>query len=530
VSARWLDLFRRRARASALCVLGILLCFGCERPTARLLQIDSVQRDDEGRVLAVAGHGFPASHTGRAELTGTLHRPGEGPRALSLELGCHALSEELLRIDLSAASEQGLSGLFEGKVEVRFSSSAGDSDVMGAISYVRLRLEEPSERDPAATLGLLRRARAFHRSLGALELEATPRGLVLGNLSENSPLLRAGASPGDRIERIDGAPVERVVDLLPRDEHSGHVLELVQRRGGHKLRLSITGAATTTPQRADLALVAFVMAALVSLLFEPRTAAPSRPADPWLRYGAPALACLSFVCCTGFGRELDLGLFVGIPGLLAMISLAGAFARRRLTSRRALEHVVQLSAIGLALTGLTMISGNLTVSWFGELEMASPSRWPLLSAPPAWLALWVVAGAFPSDVRNRPLATLIAWGRLSVLIAVVILSAGAGNLPNAVSPLPAAYVGGALLIVGKAWLLQQLTNHLTWHASSALLAALGLVAPILSWLFMLWPASAELTLPMGALVLGFWLVHGLRSSLGAHTRKRTRDPALAPFL
>lgn len=507
-----------------------LLCAACERPTTRLLEVDAVQREEDGRTLSVIGRGFPGSHEGTAELSGTLYRPGDTPRALSVELPAHALSDELLRIDLASAALAQYSGLFEGKLEIRFESSAGDSEVVGSLSSVRVRVDGREQRDPAAQLSLLRRARAFHRSQGALELEATQKGLVLASLREKSPLAEAGASEGDRIERIDGAPVERVIDLLPRDEGSPHVLDVVKRRGGNKVRLALPGVGRTQPPSADLLWLSVLVSGLGALLLAPparRVTSAAGPAS--LRYGAPALTLGTFLLSTRMSTTLDLRWLLGPPFVALLLTLSVAFARRLVPSQAALEHIVRLSAASLALASLTVLSGNLTPTWTSPSDAASFSHWPLVSSPAAWLALLVLVGATPPAPRHTALKALLEWARLSTFLAVAALSMSAGLTPlGTMSWLATPAVGMVILLV-KVSLLVALVDGLQLRVHRHVLVGLSLACPLLSWLFMSFPATQELTLPFGGLLLGFWAVQSLRARLTPRM-PAVRDPGLAPFL
>ncbi len=513
----------------AMLVAWASMVIGCERPTSRLLELREVMRDENGRTLSVTGRGFPGGHAGEAVLHGTLYEAGAAPRGLHGTLLCHALSDELLRVNLESEEVTALGhGLFEGRLEVHFPSSAGSSEVVGVITEVRLRLESSRNVDLSRDLLLTRRARSFQQTLGALDLESSARGLVLTRIAEGSPLERASVHAGDRIERMDGAPVERGRDLVPSDDRSQHTFELSRKLGGQKETLIVQTGDTSAPRRGHLAALAFVMALLAGMLMPAtRRASVIRPRGALL--SGIALTSLSFLLCGLDGAALDVRWFLGLPMSIYLGSVGFAFAKRRLSGVNALNAIVSSSVTTLALSGLAILSGSLTNAWMSASALAAPSRWTLLAAPPAWLALLVLNAARPRALELQHAIHLEEWLRLTIAACVVSLAAGSGTVPHGAPDLLSYIPAAWLIFAAKTALVSTLLQADHWVVPRPTLGALALACPLAAWAFMALGSRQDLSLAVGCIGLGLWISQRAMSTLAARASPK-RDPALAPFL
>ncbi len=503
---------------------------GCERRSTRLIEISDVTRDDDSQALSVTGSGFPTSTVGEAELTGTLYRPGESPRALHRTMPCHALSDELLRLDPGSTDGDHLAGgLFEGRLQVYFPAFAGESQVSGAIGNLRIRFEAAAKPDLSADLLLSRRARTFQRELGALEVEGSSRGLVVLRIAEDSHLARAGVHPGDRIERLDGAPVERAQDLLPAQENPRHTILLGRHAGGRGEQIELTIAAPESAVAGSLATMAFLVALLGFALLPPSPPRSAPRATPTDRALSIALTGLSFAACAAAGDALALSLFVGLP-LLASLSVLGiAFARHRMDSVAALHGVLQLSATTLALAGLAILSGSLTVAWHGPSALAAPTHWPLLTAPPTWLSLGVLVVALPAPHAERGPRWVQGWLSLSATMGFVTLATGAGVVPVGAPAWAATAPCATLIVVAKTALLSAILAAPRAAPPMLLVAAGALSCPLAAWAWLTLAPDAHSTIVLSALGLGAWFARAVRHQL-TDRRGLQRDPSLSPFL
>ncbi len=506
-----------------------LACGACEKPSSRLIEIGEVTRDDDAQALSIAGSGFPAARVGQAQLTGTLYRAGAAPRSVNANLPCHALSDERLRVDLrSYDSDRFDNGLFEGKIELQFPSNAGSSEIVGAIDSVRIRFDRARNADLSADLLLARRARNFQRELGALEVETGAHGLVLTRIAQDSRLARAGVQEGDRIERIDGAPVERAPDLLPQDEQSDHTLEIARRVGGKRERIVIQALGRDNSHAAYLAACAFLVALAAGVLL-PGSRALVSFASP-AAYLAGAGMCAAAFVAFGLSRyALDVRLFYGLPVLACLTLLGFAFARRQLSGMETVQQVLRLSAGSLGLACLTILSGSLTNTWAGVSELAVPIRWTLLCAPPAWLALFVLQAARPSPQPLRYWSQASEWLAWTTAVCIVSLAAGGGTWPHAWPKLGASTSLAVILFALKVALLRALLSRLTVTLPRSVLGVCALLCPLAAWAFLSLSLRTELIAVFGAVGLGFWIARTLLARLGSQP-VHTRDPALAPFL
>lgn len=517
---------------TSLTVILILLSSmiaSCERPTSRLLELRDVTRDENGRTLSVTGSGFPGGHAGEAELLGTLYQAGAAARPLRGTLRCHALSDELLRVSLQSDDAEALGhGLFEGRLEVRFPSNAGSSEVVGTLPNVRLRLESARNADLSQDLLLTRRARTFQQALGALEVESSTHGLVLTRVAEGSPLAKAGLRSGDRIERMDGAPIERARDLQPYDDRAQHTFELARRLGGEKATVVVERADQGPSRRGDLAAFAFGIALFAGALI-PGSRRMRAPRQHEARVSGIALTGLSFLLCGLHGVALDVRWFLGVPMSIYLGVVGFGFAKRKVSGVEALNAVLTSSASTLALSGLVILSGSLTNAWAGPSELAAPSHWTLLAAPPAWLALFVLHAARPIALNVPHAAHLAQWLRWTIAASVVSLAAGSGTAPHGSADALASMPAALLLFAGKTALLSVLLQAQTLVVPRPILGALALGCPLAAWGFMALSPRQDLSLILGCLGLGLWISRLAMGVLEARTSP-VRDPALAPFL
>jgi len=501
----------------------------CERPTSRLLELREVTRDENGRTLSVMGSGFPGGHAGEAELHGTLYQAGAAARPLRGTLRCQALSDELVRVSLEGDEAGALGhGLFEGRLEVRFPSNAGSSEVVGTLASVRLRLESARNADLSQDLLLTRRARTFQQALGALEVESSTHGLVLTRVAEGSPLDKAGLRAGDRIERMDGAPVERARDLVPYDDRAQHTFELARRLGGEKATVVVERADQGPSRRGDLAAFAFGIALFAGALIPGSRGTGARPQRE-AHISGIALTGLSFLLCGLDAGALDVRWFLGLPMSIYLGGVGVGFAKRKVSGIEALNAVLTASAATLALSGLVILSGSLTNAWAGTSELAAPSHWTLLAAPPAWLALFVLHAARPVALSVPYAAHLEQWLRWTIAASVVSLAAGSGTVPHGFADALASMPAASLLFAGKTALVSALLQAHKLVVPRPALGALALGCPLAAWAFMALSPRQDLSLILGCLGLGLWIS---RLAMGAFEARKSpvRDPALAPFL
>lgn len=193
---------------------------GCElEPSPELLDVGEVgpaRIDGDGR-LQVRGSGFPTGRIAQLRVEGRLHRPGERPRQLRIDLEGRALSSELLEARLTGAMlEDAGRGTLRGHVTVAF-EAAGDGVVVGRSPRVTLDLTPPSSDRLGAALDLRRRANELSRALGLALGEEDPSapGLPIEQVEEGSVAAEVGLASGDRVVALEGLRLLALADLVP---------------------------------------------------------------------------------------------------------------------------------------------------------------------------------------------------------------------------------------------------------------------------------------------------------------------------
>jgi hypothetical protein len=203
---------------------------GCSEHTAiaHLIRISSVQQIwEQPNQLSLRGEGFPPGMRGEALLDGTLFAPGAAPQVHRLRVPCRALSSTQALVDLKVPAVSSLpEGPFSGALEVSFGAQP-DARLVGRVERTLFRLAG-GQSQLQVQFALSRRAQDFQHALGITALELSEHGPVVSELAAGGASQHAGLSVGDAIVRLNGAPVQLPVDVLPRGELA--LVELEVRR------------------------------------------------------------------------------------------------------------------------------------------------------------------------------------------------------------------------------------------------------------------------------------------------------------
>ncbi|HEX2678387.1 MAG TPA: PDZ domain-containing protein [Polyangiales bacterium] len=362
------------ALACALGVAGGLV--GCGRTRdARLLEVHGVEPQllERGDSLRVLGEGFPAGHTGEAQLRGVLHRAGEAPQRVRVTLPAVAVRADRVDIALddAALARIGAPGSFDGTLELSFAAARDATRVTGDASVSLDFLGAHADARP--------QAEALLTQLGIEVADGDLlRGLRVAQISEHSVAERAGLRAGDVITSASGVRVHALADLAPKP-------------GATRLALGVSRPGAAVAQTIDLPL----MAAIRAQSWSPRT----------LAFGA--LGCFLLLVVV-FASPLPSPTPFVARALDALPAL-----RRTVLAPAAFAGTAMLAPVALALTGLGGIDAFavlavvlLLASWLVLREDRSRARLQSLAGHAA--VLLGVLGCACASAGTRELAGLVA--------------------------------------------------------------------------------------------------------------------------
>ncbi|MDH5492216.1 MAG: PDZ domain-containing protein [Myxococcales bacterium] len=458
----------------------LLLALGACEPVldADLLVVGGLEPEwlSEGASLRVRGEGFPAGARGALELVGQIHRPGQSPAPLRLEIPCRALRADLveLRAGRELLERAGGRGTFQGALTLRFPDADGQGTVSGTLAGARLDFIPSSARGIATNLDRARRSERLASSLGlrlsgASEAE---RGLLVMELAEGGPAASAGLREGDRLVALGGLRLMELSDLVPPGE--ARLLALGVRRAGLvgelplRIPLEAGRGLGASPSKQAPMLIAGLLLLLLLLaptarLFDGARAAPG----PSLRPGAPlppgshrllrAIALIGPACAIfalvawigGLRSELQIVHLLGVALALRLIATASGPSEPSKTrpwgrlglSRFAAGSLATLSSLSV----MAMLAGGLEQGLYRLDPTSGGPGWLLLREPLALLALPVYLLGCPGERSAREgrvsqiasHAELLLWAALGGLVwlggsprgavasAIFVLGAGA---------------------------------------------------------------------------------------------------------
>lgn len=280
----------RRPQALALLLalaacLGLLGCAASSSETPELLNvIDVAPREvDVGDRIEVLGTTLPTGEAREARVTfkGELRRPGQAPVESEITVDKAQVSPDKVSMIFTEGLEARFCGhgdeashtTFHGDVVVTLPTAQGGLPVKGTVRGVEINFRPPTPRraviEARAKEG--RRALKF-LGIGVADESPTAGGLLVSEITPQSPANRAGLLPGDLILGFEGVKVQSVGDMTP----SGHEqLPTVQVRRGTEAfpkQISIEGFDIRPPSDLLGAGLVLAIAAAIILLFMAPTA------------------------------------------------------------------------------------------------------------------------------------------------------------------------------------------------------------------------------------------------------------------
>ncbi len=217
-------------RAWALLIVMALLgalagCRAADAPPNLLNVLDVAPRDvDVGDRLEVIGSGFPEGKPATLGFHGTLHRPGDKPRDIDLEVPAQATSPNRISVMLTEELQAELCGkgddarhtTFRGDVVAAFAPrNAGAPPVTGTVHEVVLDVTAPTLDDSVVK----EREAEGQSALSFLgihaEADTETSALRIKSLDKQGRAERAGLRPGDVLIDFDGVRVRSASDVIP---------------------------------------------------------------------------------------------------------------------------------------------------------------------------------------------------------------------------------------------------------------------------------------------------------------------------
>jgi NADH-quinone oxidoreductase subunit H len=280
------------AASVALCALALALASlvglsGCaaDNSAPELLHVlDVAPRDvDVGDRIEVLGTNLPTGEAREAKVTfrGQLRRPGQPPvegveitvdRAQVSTDKVTMIFTEGLQSQLCGRGDDAIHTTFDGDVIVTLPSAQGGVPVQGTVRNITLNFRSPTPRRAMLESRAKEGARALRfLGLGVSADSPASGGLLVTEVTPESPANRAQILPGDLIATFEGAKVMSIGDMSPSGSERLPTIG-VQRGSAPAVdkQISLEGYDVRPP--ADLlgaALVLAVAAAIIALFMAP---------------------------------------------------------------------------------------------------------------------------------------------------------------------------------------------------------------------------------------------------------------------
>ncbi len=492
------------------------------------MQVDGLTRDDEAALLFVHGEGFPAGRSGTVTLTGTHYGPFGERKRVELSFPCRADSARRLSVRLSRAEEAWQTGgLVEGTLEVAFASKT-DSEALVAGTLKEAIVRLPSH-DLRAQLRADRNARAFLDEAGIQGVDSQDGSLVVTALEPDGPAARTGLRIGDVIRRVDQAPVERLGDLVPSLRARDPRLRV--QRGGELLSIPLPlGASRAQTVPFTIVWLAGAIAFIAAWVLPTRARRPAASARWATSSGGAALALVFCVLVTG--GALDLRWAFGLP----FVAYSVVSTLRHLRSGRdpvtLARHAALRAALPLSMAAFCLLAGGSRIDLVArETSYLSLTSWPLLAAPPAWLAWAAIAAALPTATHEAPWheRLVASWQAWSVAAAIAAFGLGASSL----EPLALDGAVGPTVVWALKTVLVRVALHVRLCAAIPRdrVGALSLLGPISAGAWLMLEPEPLLTGALAGACAGVVLCLLGKQLLSATRRPLLgrSDPLLEPF-
>ncbi len=445
---------RRVARAVAgAAAVATLLFGGCApRPESDLLEVREVgpERVEADSRLEVRGAGFPAGRVAELRLEGRLHRPGERPRQVRVDLEGRARSADLLEVILTEAALEELGrGTLHGRLTVAF-DAVGEGAVVGRSPPIVLDVAPPSRERLGAALDHRRRATELTQVFGVELSEEDPSaaGLPVRAVREGSPATAAGLVEGDRVVALDGLRLHNLSDFVPAPDVSLVRVEVAREgeAGTFEVALSVPARQDAVP----LALLRFGQAALAWVLVILLTLAPSASLLDWLiqpssapRRSKPGVRMLRQVVGGAFLIALvalERAELLHVPLEIVLVStLAAKAAAAHLGTPAGTRPWARLGALAgalgasvlaaVAVSAVGAAGGSTDLVTLHEQQGAWPWEWAAARSPagPLTAVLIVAAGAYRRRAAGAGASSRLA-GAVEELVALVLAAVVAAVL------------------------------------------------------------------------------------------------------